>query len=202
MRKSAGWLLGACVVCGPSAAKTEPANTQQAQRQGEATEIRRVDERPRSSASIVQRRREIVGVIYRIALGDGYFAYAQALHEADFAVFDVRDQGHAVAREVIAAPVLFRVAVHHSAWSGERWQPLATAPLQDALAKPAPKFIQDPIDPRQVWISLAGERRRASREECAGLERSAVWNPEHVEDRIRDHYAGTANKWVDSMRLK
>jgi len=35
-----------------------------------------------------------------------------------------------------------------------------------------------------------------------GLERAAVWGPSHVEDRLRDHYAGRKNKWVESLRIK
>lgn len=38
--------------------------------------------------------------------------------------------------------------------------------------------------------------------EVEGLERLAVWDPEHVEDRIRDHYNGVQNIWVESLRLK
>lgn len=42
----------------------------------------------------------------------------------------------------------------------------------------------------------------ATPEECAVLERAAVWDPGHVEDRLRDHFAGQSNKWVESLRLK
>jgi hypothetical protein len=42
----------------------------------------------------------------------------------------------------------------------------------------------------------------ATRAACAGLERAEVWDPEHVEDRLRDHRAGRANKWVESLALK
>jgi len=51
-------------------------------------------------------------------------------------------------------------------------------------------------------IYLAGHIRQASRAECEGLERCAVWEPEHVEDRLRDHFAGKPNVWVESLRLK
>lgn len=35
----------------------------------------------------------------------------------------------------------------------------------------------------------------ATRAQCAGLERTAVWDPEHLEDRLRDHRAGRPNRW-------
>jgi hypothetical protein len=43
---------------------------------------------------------------------------------------------------------------------------------------------------------------RADFERCVGLERAAVWDPEHVEDRLRDHRAGVPNKWVESLALR
>lgn len=42
----------------------------------------------------------------------------------------------------------------------------------------------------------------ATRAQCAGLERSAVWDAEHVEDRLRDRRAGRLNKWAESLALK
>jgi hypothetical protein len=37
--------------------------------------------------------------------------------------------------------------------------------------------------------------------ECSGLERAAVWDPEHVVDRLRDHAAGRPNQWVESLKI-
>ena len=31
---------------------------------------------------------------------------------------------------------------------------------------------------------------------------AAVWDPQHVEDRLRDHFAGLPNKWVQSLALR
>lgn len=38
-------------------------------------------------------------------------------------------------------------------------------------------------------------------EECENLEVAAVWDAHHVEDRLRDHFDGRPNEWVESMRL-
>ena len=43
--------------------------------------------------------------------------------------------------------------------------------------------------------------RTASLAECEALESAAVWEPDHVEDRLRDHYAGRPNRWVESLRI-
>ncbi len=44
--------------------------------------------------------------------------------------------------------------------------------------------------------------RPATTGECIGLEAAAVWEAEHVEDRLRDHFAGQLNKWVEQLRAK
>jgi hypothetical protein len=41
-----------------------------------------------------------------------------------------------------------------------------------------------------------------AREDCVGLERAAVWEPEHIEDRLRDHFNGIKNIWEESLKIK
>jgi hypothetical protein len=55
------------------------------------------------------------------------------------------------------------------------------------------------------WINSLyekGQIRPATKKECIGLEREAAWDPTHVEDRIRDYYAGRKNKWVESLKIR
>ncbi len=42
-----------------------------------------------------------------------------------------------------------------------------------------------------------GVRRPATKEECKGLERSAVWTPEGIQRRLNDHYAGRKNYYIE-----
>jgi hypothetical protein len=39
-------------------------------------------------------------------------------------------------------------------------------------------------------------------EEVKGLERAAVWEADHIEDRLTDYIDGKENKWVKSLELK
>lgn len=61
--------------------------------------------------------------------------------------------------------------------------------------------MQDPVNPQKFQIYDRGFMRPALRSECEPLERTAVWDPEHVEDRIRDAYAGRESVWVRSMQI-
>ena len=83
-----------------------------------------------------------------------------------------------------------------------RWRVIGNRPLEGELLNPPARFIHDPLDPESFSIYRRGQTVPASREEIGGLERAAVWEPEHVEDRFRDHYAGRTNKWVRSPMAK
>lgn len=145
------------------------------------------------------RPRRIVGSVVQVPLGDGSHSYGQILAEADFAFFDIRSSGPITAAEVVNRPVLFRVAVMNHAVTSGRWPIVGSAPIRSDLQRPQQKFIQDKLNPNQFEIYFGGQIRPASREECAGLEAAAVWEPEHVEDRLRDHFAGRSNKWLESL---
>lgn len=150
----------------------------------------------------MKKQQRTVGAILTVPLGDGTTCYAITLSEADFAFFDVRTNEASPPPTLITSPVLFRVAVHKSAWASGRWLKVGKVEPPAHLKSPQPTFMQDALDPKQFQIYVGGSIRPASRAECEGLERTAVWDPEHVESRLRDHYAGVPNKWVESLRIK
>jgi len=124
------------------------------------------------------------------------------LEEPEYAFFDrlVAD-GESVGGAT-ASPVLFRLWVMRRAHSRGRWETVGTAPLPDVLTRPEPRFKQDPISGR-LSVTMGGHPERpATRQEVLGLERAAVWEPEHVEERLKDHYAGRTNRWVESMAVR
>lgn len=147
-------------------------------------------------------QRRTIGSILAVPLGDGTLCFALTLPEADFAFFDVRLTEPLLPSELLLKPILFRVAVHKSAYNKGRWLKVGKLEVPNKLLEAVPMFIQDALHPERFEIYRGGVIRSATREECEGLERAAVWDPDHIEDRLRDHYAGIPNKWVESLRLK
>lgn len=145
--------------------------------------------------------RRIVGDIVKIPLGDGTHTYARVLPEATFAFYDSHVAEDLAAEEVVKKTILFFVAVMHHAVKKGRWPIVGHIPMDESLQSP-PKFIQDALDKNKFEIYAHGRSRPATQQECIGLERAAVWEPEHVEDRLRDHYAGRKNKWVESLKIR
>ena len=159
-------------------------------------------EKTRHRPAPVSRQRRTVGAVLRIPLSGRWHCYAQTLPEADFAFFDLRTDKEIPVDEIVRRSVLFREAVIKSAWTTGRWRRVGKASLSRKLAKPVSKFIQDALDPSRFSVYLGGQIRPATRAECEGLQRCAVWDPRHIEDRLRDHYAGIPNKWVESLRIR
>jgi len=141
------------------------------------------------------------GDIVQIKLEDGDFCYGRILEEPMVAFYDKKDGGNSTFGDVILAPILFKICVMNYAVTSGRWRILGTIPLEEELRMPVWFFNEDSIS-KELFLEMNFEMIPATREECEGLERSAVWDPEHVEDRLRDHFLGKPNKWVESLKLK
>jgi Immunity protein 26 len=148
-------------------------------------------------------QKRVVGDIVKISLGDGFHTYARVLDEALFTFYDSHTKEEMPILEIITLPILFQIAVMDYAVKRGRWVIVGNAPLDDPRLKQRPQFMQDILRKEQFSIyEKGGKIRPAVKEECIGLERAAVWEPTHVEDRLRDHYAGQKNKWVESLKIK
>ncbi len=116
--------------------------------------------------------------------------------------FDTKDKIDPSIEEILSSKVLFRVASNDDAILDGRWIKVGKYELKEEFTKPVPKFIQNALNKEKFEIYLGGEIRSATRTECEGLDRCAVWAVNHIEDRIRDHYNNQSNVWVEQMRLK
>jgi hypothetical protein len=96
--------------------------------------------------------------------------------------------------------------MHYAITSGI-WEVVGRVPLSEDL-KEIPRFFKQ--DMMNGAISIYQEIPElapyyeipATLAEIEGLECAAVWDPEHVEDRLRDHFAGRPNIWVESLKIK
>lgn len=144
------------------------------------------------------------GDVVEIEVRENEFCYARVLNLAAFAFYDVLSKGRLESiSEVINLPVIFKVPVMDYAITSGMWKVIGNEPLCEELEKPILYFNQDPISKKIfIYNDETEEYTPATKEECLGLECSAVWDPEHVEDRLRDHFSGVPNQWVESLALE
>lgn len=104
--------------------------------------------------------------------------------------------------ELIASKkVLFSVNVHKSAF--KKWEIIGRLPLPDEMKKYIPTCWQSIGDPEDCIISDEdGNEKKVSPNECVGLETAAVWEDNHVEDRILDTIHGRKNVWYEMLKVK
>ena len=150
------------------------------------------------------RQRITPGAFLELEIERAYYTYARILENASYAFYDLRSQIKVADLELIASrPVLFIVAVYDSAVNSGRWIKVGKIPLEEHFKVLPNKFIQDGLDPNRynLYNPNTGEITETSRDNCIGLERAAIWEPEHVESRIKDYYDGISNVWVEQLRL-
>ena len=136
----------------------------------------------------------------QIPLDGGYHAYGQMLDAPEYAFFDCRGQSAVPIDQVVSSPVLFRLWVMAYAHKRGRWSKIGVAQVPKVLVQPVQRFNQDALTGK-IRLTYDGcDGPEATIDECEGVECAAVWDPEHVEDRLRDHYLGVRNRWADSLR--
>lgn len=153
---------------------------------------------------MTKQQRITPGAILEILIGEKFY-YAQILLSGNCAFFDLESSEKLEDFTVLEnSQVLFILAVYDDVITGGRWRIVETMELRGALKVEPFKFIQDALDPDsfELYDPNSGDIREATREECEGLECSAVWEAEHIEDRIVDHYKGRPNIWVEQLKIK
>lgn len=120
----------------------------------------------------------------------GYTCRAQMLQFPEIAFFDPANSDK----------VIFRLWVHQSAYTKGRWLKIDRQPISRELLKQVPRFKKDTIA-GSLSIYVDGQESHATAEECLNLECAAIWDPEHVEDRIRDYCENRENIWVKSLAI-
>ena len=130
--------------------------------------------------------------------------FARVLENPLFAFYDIQVELDVLVlcEDIIMKPVLFKIDVMKYAITGGRWKVIGNLPLSDDLLEPPVFFRQDALNDELFLYYADGTEAPASFEQCAELECAAVWDPQHVEDRLVDHYHGRPNCWYESARPK
>lgn len=149
------------------------------------------------------KQRITAGALVEIHLGDGHRAFGRVVSKSEIAFYDVRipEVGEVDFDLIYKAPILFITAVMNDAVKSGHWTIVDRRPLQAVLDQSRDYFMRDAYTGKySIYASGDGSIRPATEEECVDLERAAVWSACHIEDRMRDHFAGVPNVWVRQMR--
>lgn len=142
------------------------------------------------------------GTFLRIPLSDGTFAYGRQLEEPFTAFYNHRTRDPSDDLDTIEKkPVLFRQVVRVR--GSDKWNAIGIRKLEGEVTEPVIAFHQEIGDYRKCTIfDNLGNERSATPEECIGLEKEAVWDAHHIEERLLDTFEGRPNKAVEHLKVR
>lgn len=150
----------------------------------------------------MKRQRRTIGSIVEIDLKNGNYCYAQILDDG-LAFFDLKIKEPLNDFNLLLdSPVLFVLSVYRDVISQGVWLKVSKLPLRKEFEVLPMQFIIDNLHPDrfELYNPNTGEITKTTKDKIIGLERASVWESNHVEDRLRDHYAGKPNVWVEQLK--
>ena len=146
-----------------------------------------------------KRQQRTVGSIVEIPLEDGFHSYGHIL-ETQIAFYNIHTKDKIELGEIITFPVLFITTVYDYAITKGYWLKVGKkVSLDNALVHTLPRYNQDMLNPQNYTLVYDDKQVSATKEECIGLEYWSVWQPEKIEERLNDYFAGRKNKYVERM---
>jgi hypothetical protein len=123
-----------------------------------------------------------IGNIYAIPLPNGKYAFGRTYKDACIAIYN--HIGDTVDDLPKTEEYQFIVGVYKDILKSGQWPVVSNRPFNsDEEQWPPPMYVIDSIS-GEYSIYHKGELRTSSKGECEGLEEAAVWEAEHIIDRI------------------
>lgn len=145
----------------------------------------------------MKRQQITEGAILEINIENQYYVYAQILLKGlGYAFFDFKSENKLLDFSILhKSRVLFIVMVYNDVITQGKWQKVGKLDVREDLRVQPMKFIRDVLNPDKfrLYDPNTGVMMPATKEECKGLEVAAVYEAEHIEQRISDYYAGRIN---------
>ncbi|MDR3693813.1 immunity 26/phosphotriesterase HocA family protein [Mucilaginibacter sp.] len=148
------------------------------------------------------RQKEIIGAFLRVPIDEKDHTYGRIISKLVYAFYDFKTDLEITNLELIEkSNVLFKLIIHRDAVTKGYWKIIGIKELPEDLKVPVPFFKQEIGNPDECSIVAEDESRKATQQQCVGLERLAVWEHDHIEQRLRDYYNGVRNNDTIALRL-
>ncbi|MBK8396919.1 MAG: immunity 26/phosphotriesterase HocA family protein [Leptospiraceae bacterium] len=147
------------------------------------------------------KQQRTIGAIVKVPLEKGFYGYARILEGTSFAFYDLRSTEElSDLSKIVSSPILFIISVNNYAVTDGRWSKIGKLPLEKTFDVLPPRYTQDLLSPDKFKIIYSdGTVKNATKKECNGLERFAVWQPQQVEQRLSDYFMGRKNRHLEQM---
>ena len=151
------------------------------------------------------RQRWQAGAVVEIPLANNRWSYGQLGENPTVGFFDCAYSKRPPLDEVLQLPLLFKICVYVSAVLRGAWLKVGHADLRQDIGREDYFFKQDIITGRLSLhhsdYAATNWERPAKLSECIGLERAAVWDARHVEERLNAYFDNTEDIWTKSLAI-
>jgi len=145
--------------------------------------------------------RRRVGDVLAIPLSDGMYGFGLVLPDPLMAFYDLQCESIPALEMITNSPIAFKIWTHNTPITSGQWERIGRITCLDELLEEPLCYKKDLISGElTIYRNSTQEEVPATVQECEGLECAAVWAPEHILDRLQDHFAGRPNIWVESLR--
>ena len=151
---------------------------------------------------MAKKQKEILGGIVKITFDEPYHTYGRILKYGDVALYDCKtDQDVSDLNAIVTRPIIYKMIVNEGGVKHGRWPIVGVLPLEEKLQN-TKYYLEEFGRPDFIKIIENGNIRfNVPKVEGIGLEVGAVWDPSHVEEFLRDHYAGRENVSLKMMDI-
>lgn len=143
---------------------------------------------------MAKKQKEIPGAIVKIFFDEPLFTYGRVLKYGDVALYDCKtDVDVTNLKDITSRPIIYKMIVNDGGVKNGKWPIVGTVELEPQLQN-TKYYLEDFGRPELCKIIENGKIKfNVPISEAKGLEVGAVWDPLHVEEFLRDYYAGREN---------
>lgn len=128
------------------------------------------------------RKRIKIGDVYAIPLPNKKYSFGRVFNDAGFGIYD--HIGESIDDTPINESYQFIVGVYNHAIKSGEWTFVENRPFNNVDESYPPPMCNIDSFTGEYSIYHKGEIRKATKSECEGLEVAAVWDANHITDRI------------------
>ena len=150
-------------------------------------------------------KKDEVGSILKIGLANNNYGLARVIGGGFIEFYDIAftdEQLKEVVNSLTQHKVIFTLSVHKSWIKNSGWELIGNS--NDHIPPPPKQFMQNFANLGDIKIITPEGVTSGTKEEVEkqGIERVAVWEDNHIEDRLQDYFSGTPNRWLEQLRVK
>ena len=142
------------------------------------------------------------GNVVTIPLEEGGFGFGIVTTPLLMGFYDIKNEKPDIPEKLDNTPIIFSLWVMDYAIGKNHWKIIGTTQVPNTVDKNPWFYKFDMISKKYSLTKDGGDEKPATLEECKKYECAAVWDPEHVESRLTDHFAGRENDWVKQLQAE